>query len=128
MTYKPYYDGYGFEDAASILRSFEAPSDALDDCEVVFASYTYEDYTGDAKVLYRDKHGKIFEVNGGHCSCNGLEGQWDPEPFTLEELEFRYKDWRPDDIYPVEKSYYDGLHSCLAYLKETSKQQEESAA
>lgn len=58
--------------------------------DVLFASYTYESYEGDAFVLFR-KDGKLFEVNGGHCSCYGLEGQWEPEETTIEAIEHRLK-------------------------------------
>jgi len=30
---------------------------------------------------YDKTKGKFFEVHGGHCSCHGLEGQWDEEYF-----------------------------------------------
>jgi hypothetical protein len=55
---------------------------------VLFASYGYQDYSGDAWVLF-EKDGQLYEVNGGHCSCYGLEGQWEPETVTLEALEHR---------------------------------------
>lgn len=57
----------------------------LSGAEIILASYTYEDYNGSAFVLFR-KDGKLFEVNGGHCSCYGLEDQWDPEETTAEAL------------------------------------------
>lgn len=56
--------------------------------EVLLASYTYESYEGDAFVLFR-KDGNLYEVNGGHCSCYGLENQWKPEETTIEALEHR---------------------------------------
>lgn len=56
--------------------------------EVLLASYSYENYSGDAFVLFR-KDGKLYEVNGGHCSCYGLEGQWIPEETTIAELKHR---------------------------------------
>ncbi len=52
---------------------------------MLLASYSYEDYSGSAFVLYR-KDGQLFEVNGGHCSCYGLEGQWEPESTTKQAL------------------------------------------
>jgi hypothetical protein len=61
-----------------------------DDIEIILASYTNENYEGDAFVLFRRKSdGKIYEVNGGHCSCYGLEGQWNPEETTVEALQHR---------------------------------------
>jgi hypothetical protein len=58
------------------------------DINILFASYNYANYEGDAWVLL-EKEGKLFEVNGSHCSCYGLEGQWDPEQVSLEELKHR---------------------------------------
>lgn len=55
---------------------------------ILFASYGENNYSGNAFVLFeRDK--KLFEVNGAHCSCYGLENQWSPEETTLEAIEFR---------------------------------------
>jgi len=53
--------------------------------ELLFASYGGGSYEGDAFVLFR-KDGKLFEVNGSHCSCYGLEGQWGPEETSIEAL------------------------------------------
>jgi hypothetical protein len=55
---------------------------------ILFASYGYESYSGDAFVLV-EIDGKLNEVNGGHCSCYRLEGQWEPEETTLEALQHR---------------------------------------
>lgn len=55
---------------------------------ILFASYGYENYSGDAWVLF-EKEGKLYEVKGGHCSCYGLEGQWEPEEVNLDELQQR---------------------------------------
>lgn len=58
--------------------------------KILFATYTYENYSGEAWVLFF-KGKTLYEVNGGHCSCNGLEGQWSPEKVSLKELENRVK-------------------------------------
>jgi hypothetical protein len=64
---------------------------------VLLASYGTEDYGGDAFVLF-ERDGKLYEVNGGHCSCYGLgeqnysgdrESQWKPEETTVEALQHR---------------------------------------
>jgi hypothetical protein len=55
---------------------------------ILFASYGQDNYTGDAWVLF-ENNGKLYEVNGSHCSCYGLEGQWSPEETTLEAIEHR---------------------------------------
>lgn len=54
--------------------------------EIFYADYTYEEYSGDCYVLGYDKREKKwFEVHGNHCSCYGLEGQWDEEYYDSEE-------------------------------------------
>jgi len=55
---------------------------------ILFASYSYANYSGDAWVLF-ERDGKLFEVNGAHCSCYGLEGQFYPEETTLEAVAHR---------------------------------------
>lgn len=55
---------------------------------ILFASYGNANYSGDAWVLY-EQNGKLYEVNGSHCSCYGLEGQWQGEEVLLKELEHR---------------------------------------
>ncbi len=67
--------------------------DLLEGYEVLLAYYSYEDYSGEAFVLL-SKEGKLYEVNGGHCSCYGLEGQWDPEETTVEALTYRLDNGR----------------------------------
>lgn len=54
---------------------------------LLYADYTYENYSGDAYILGYNKNKKqFFEVHGGHCSCNGLEGQWDEEYYESWKL------------------------------------------
>lgn len=72
----------------NIKYDFEVSDEEFKGVNILFASYTYEDYNGSAFVLFY-KEGKIYEVNGSHCSCYGLEGQWDPEEVSLIELKHR---------------------------------------
>lgn len=79
----------GFDGIEGILKDFEAPPEALLDAHVLYAKYRHESYEGMAFVLFmKDK--KMYEVQGSHCSCNGLEGQWGPEETSREALEFRF--------------------------------------
>lgn len=82
---------------AGMLEDFGIDTSALDGAEVLVASYTYENYSGDAFVLFK-RDGKLFEVNGGHCSCYGLSEssycgdattQWQPEEVSSEALRHR---------------------------------------
>lgn len=58
---------------------------------ILFASYGQANYSGEAFVLF-EKDGNLFEVNGSHCSCYGLEGQWEPEETSLDSLAHRLKE------------------------------------
>lgn len=60
----------------------------LDGANVLLASYGTPIYEGYAFVLF-ERDGKLYEVNGSHCSCYGLEGQWEPEETTIEALRHR---------------------------------------
>jgi len=60
----------------------------LKGCKILLAWYGQGDYEGSAFVLFA-KDGELYEVNGSHCSCYGLEGQWDPEKTSVAELRHR---------------------------------------
>lgn len=62
--------------------------------ELLFAVYNMNDYDGNATVVYRVGD-DIYEVNGSHCSCHGLSGQWYPEKTTIEAMLMRY--WEPEE-------------------------------
>ena len=68
------------------VRSEFQISDNMKEPRYVFAYYNYEDYNGDALVVYGTSKKKFFVVEGGHCSCYGLEGQWNPTEHTHGEL------------------------------------------
>lgn len=56
--------------------------------KILFASYGTDNYSGDAWVLF-SKDGKLYETGGSHCSCYGLENQWEPSEVLLAELHNR---------------------------------------
>lgn len=66
----------GWDSAASLLP---------EPTEIIFAGYAYEDYSGDALVIFR-KGRKYYTVHGSHCSCHGLEGQWEPEEYASKAI------------------------------------------
>ena len=65
----------------------------LEGVEIVLASYGTPSYEGYAFVLFK-KDGKLYEVNASHCSCYGLEGQWEPERTSVEDLLYRVEKGR----------------------------------
>lgn len=69
----------------------------IKDNNVLWATYTYENYSGSAHVIFEKDDGKLFEVYGSHCSCNGLEGQWEPGFVTWGALALRLKGLNVED-------------------------------
>ena len=51
--------------------------------EVLFAIYDTPSYEGYAEVIYRNGD-RFYWASGSHCSCYGLEDQWDPEEYDAE--------------------------------------------
>jgi hypothetical protein len=77
-----------FKSIEDVIEQYYAPKDALDGAKVHLAWYGYGHYCGDSLVIF-EKNGKLQEVNGSHCSCYGLEGQWEPEETSWEALKLR---------------------------------------
>lgn len=82
-----------FENQEDVLTRFSSVYGEVDDSitqfmkrkKIIFAIYDSHDYDGSAFVLIKSGK-KLYEVNGSHCSCYGLEDQWEPEEVTLIEL------------------------------------------
>jgi hypothetical protein len=82
-----------FKTIQDIIDHYAAPTDALKGAKLYLAWYGYGDYCGSSIVIFK-KDGKLYEVNGSHCSCNGLEGQWEPEETSWSALAKR--NWSND--------------------------------
>ena len=76
------YEG-AFGSWYDVCREFEI--DVAEPDEVILAVYESELYQGDADVIYRIGD-RYYWASGSHCSCYGLEGQWDPEEYSAELL------------------------------------------
>jgi len=77
-----------FESREIVFDEFWKEDDP--DIQILYASYSYEDYSGYATVVYyRESTGKYYEIYGSHCSCFGLEGQWDKDEEILPEELFK---------------------------------------
>lgn len=84
-----------WSNSTDVFRDFDIPVDP--EVNILFASYGYKNYSGDAFVLF-SMEGKLYEAGGSHCSCYGLEGQWSPEEVVLKELQTRLEnDFGKDD-------------------------------
>lgn len=75
-----------FSSIDDVRSQFQISSEAIHDAEVVLAWYGNGDYCGSAYVLFV-RNGKLWEVHASHCSCNGIEGQWDPQETSFAALD-----------------------------------------
>lgn len=67
-----------FETREDVFNAFSVPNDPK--YQILYAGYERPDYEGYAKVFgYDTEKKKFFDVHGSHCSCYGLEDQWDPD-------------------------------------------------
>lgn len=73
-----------FENKKDVFWNFNVPEDQQD-IKILMAWYDQDAYDGSAFVLF-DRNGQLYEVHGSHCSCYGLEDQWDPEETSTDAL------------------------------------------
>ena len=96
--------------AEDVFNEFCVLPEEKEGVNILFAYYDCPPYEGYAFVLF-EKDGQLYEVNGSHCSCMGLENQWDPEKTTIEAMLFRCE---KGSFYGYEKD----LKELLLQLKE----------
>lgn len=82
-----------WERLEDVARDFELKADELarlQAARVVLAVYERYAYEGYAYVLF-EHEGELYDVHATHCSCYGLEQQWEPDvtsvAFLLQVLE-----------------------------------------
>lgn len=75
----------GFGSVENVFNQFNVKQNKE---KILLAVYDLDGYEGYANVFYF-KDGKYYEVYGSHCSCYGLEDQWNPEEIVFKELENR---------------------------------------
>ena len=103
-----------FEDKEDVKREFAVTDNSLNDAFIILAWYGYGDYDGSAFVLF-ERNGQLYEVNGGHCSCYGLEDQWDPEKTDAQALLHRIDEGQlGQDGYYDENTFGDRLRNILS--------------
>ena len=57
-----------------------------EDINIIVACYV--NYSGQAIVLF-ERNNKVYFVEGSHCSCYGLEGQWNEEEVNKEFINLK---------------------------------------
>jgi hypothetical protein len=87
-----------FDKKEDVFDEFDCSAGERYSSEILFAAYDEGDYCGSAFVLIHID-GKLYEVNGDHFSCYGLEGQWDPEETSIKVLKHRLKEGRLGGFY-----------------------------
>lgn len=103
---------YGeFNCAEDVFSNFNVSDDERKDVKFLYASYETPDYEGYAGVVFL-KDGKIYSVYGSHCSCYGLEGQWDPTEVSLAEM----KHYNDNGVSPYGVDFASAYKSILALL------------
>ncbi|MEJ1404595.1 MAG: hypothetical protein ROD09_04300 [Candidatus Sedimenticola sp. (ex Thyasira tokunagai)] len=75
-------------DCKTLVDRFGLKKGALDDIEILLASYNRDAFCGEAFVLFRQGD-MLYEVNASHNSSDGIEGQWDPEETLIIALRYR---------------------------------------
>jgi len=74
-----------FIDKIDLEVEFDLPKGHLDDCSIIFAVYSVDGYEGSSFTVFI-KDNTLYSVFGTHCSCYGLENQWDPEKVNMVEV------------------------------------------
>ena len=81
-----YYDQ--FSSLKDMCEEFHIEPSSIEDVTVLYAIYDTPAYEGWAFVVFA-KDGKLYEVTGSHCSCYGLEDQWEPTLTSVDALLMR---------------------------------------
>jgi hypothetical protein len=69
------------------------------------------------RLYFFEKNGILYEVSGSHCSCYGLEDQWEPEETSIESLEHRYKEGHLGTDDWTGNMFRDELLTVINFLK-----------
>ena len=85
-------------------------STIADTGEILLAAYDREGYSGSAFVLLT-RDGVLYEVSASHCSCYGLEDQWEPEETTKAAVIYQL-----DEGYIGRQPFADTLRTIMAGL------------
>lgn len=98
---------FGFKKKEDLEKEFSIKLN--DSINILFAFYGDEGSLGVTSFIIFENNGLLYEVEASHCSCHGLEDQWEPKETTWEALDhYLQKGTKFEDFDPT----------CLAYLKD----------
>lgn len=66
-----------FDSIEDLKKEYEITDEDLRGVEILYAAYESGCCDGQSLVLFKQDD-KLYIVDAAHCSCYGLEGQWDP--------------------------------------------------
>ena len=70
-----------------IASVFEIPIEDLDEITILIAYESVGSFGCDSSNWFLFlKDSVLYEVAGSHCSCDGFEGQWDPQETNAKYL------------------------------------------
>lgn len=72
-----------------LISEYKVERDLLNQYNIFLAYESVGSWGCDSSsffILQSKKSGGLFEVRGSHCSCDGFEGQFEPEPISIEYL------------------------------------------
>ena len=113
-----------FSDKQDIADNFSINLSDLEECDILLAYYHCGSWGCDSSafVLY-EYQGVLYENHGSHCSCHGLEGQWDPDETNVESLEHRTVHGSLGSVGGYDSDgYVDEGRRVIAYLKERANE------
>jgi len=101
-----------FKNRADVEKVFDVKLD--DSINILCAYYGTGGYNGWAYVFYQQE-GKLYEVDGVHCSCFGLEGQWEPDETSFIAIKHVLDKGTKYDIY--DEDFKKRLYSLIEQEK-----------
>ncbi|MCP4995363.1 MAG: hypothetical protein GY934_16530 [Gammaproteobacteria bacterium] len=111
-----YLNEWQGEGARALKEMFGLSAGKLQNLEILLASYSRDDFCGEAFILFRQKR-ELFEVNASHNSTDGMKGQWEPEETLVEALNHRLVNGRLGSSSGGINLFADELRFLLAELR-----------
>lgn len=113
MNKRMYHEDFkSWKDVSSQFRL----SDSVREPTKIWAQYEIDGYDGCADVVFKVGR-KWYHVKASHCSCYGLEGQWEPEELDVELFLKSVEDGSPRKML----GWLTDEKSLVAWLKEMTR-------
>ena len=82
------FKGWSYNEIVNyIVENFEVEKSIVDNYHIIIANSDLGDYEESAFFLLTGKtDGKLYIVDGSHCSCYGFEGQFETDETEIEYL------------------------------------------